>query len=254
MNALYRYLIKITSCLGLWILISPGLGMAYDAASAQLPSEVGSGQPADQEVRIVYMKPAAASPNNQVHHSGNIRSKQHSHAKKHVRHNGSQQAKKSVSAKTQKKSEDSKHAQPSVANPKSSDVSVPVKAAPLPKMEYKIETPAIQEPIITEPMMYTGQTPLLAGKTWPQPLNDDNAPPVSKKDDEIRTVSKIPASEYAPQQNSIHDTVSIIARLLLKFSLITISCISLFFSFSALQIAKSNQRIRCRVGEENGTR
>ncbi len=51
-------------------------------------------------------------------------------------------------------------------------------------------------------------------------------------------------------RSSIHDNVGIIARLLLKFSLITVCCIALYFSFSALQIAKSNQRALSGFGKK----
>jgi hypothetical protein len=159
----------------------------------------------------------------------------------------------SASAKTQMKRSGSKPARQPVAKSQSPDVEAPINFPPLPEMERIVETPAIQEPITTVPLMPAGQAPLLT-EGPPQPLNDDNVPPVSKKDDDIQTASKKLAPEYAPQQDSIHDTVGIIARLLLKFSLITVCCIALFFSFSALQIAKSNQRVRYRVGEENGTR
>jgi hypothetical protein len=43
------------------------------------------------------------------------------------------------------------------------------------------------------------------------------------------------------KKEPIQDKIAIITRLLLKFSLITVCCITLFFSFSALQMAKSNR-------------
>lgn len=253
MNSLYRYLIRITSCLGLWIMIFPGLGMSYDSAPTKLPSKVNSGQPADVGGKIIIMKLATESPQKQLHVSEDVHTQQPPPVKMRLQHNRSKRSKQSASAKTQIKRSGSKPARQPVAKSQSPDVAAPINFPPLPEMERIIETPAIQEPIITEPLMPAGQAPLLT-EGHPQPLNDDNVSPISKKDDNIQTASKKLAPEYAPQQDSIHDTVGIIARLLLKFSLITVCCIALFFSFSALQIAKSNQRIRYRVGEENGTR
>jgi hypothetical protein len=254
MNSLYRYLTRIASCLGLWILIFLALEMGYDSASAIAESKVNSGQPADGGGKIIMMKLAAESPKNQLQASGNIRTQQPPPAKMHLKHKRSNRAQHAASAETQMKPSGSNPRQQSVAEPQSSEVAAPINAPPLPEMEHIAEIPAIQEPIITEPLMPAGQTPTFLTETRPQPLNVDNVPPVSKKDDNIQTASIKPASEYTPKPDSIHDTVGIIARLLLKFSLITVCCIALYFSFSALQIAKSNQRIRYRIGEENGAR
>jgi hypothetical protein len=253
MNPLYRYLTRITSFLGLWLMISPGLGMSYDSAPEKLPSKVNSEQPADGGGKIIIMKLATESPQKELHVSQGIRTQQPPPAKMQLQQHRNNHSKQSASAKTQMKRSGSKPARQPVANPQLSNVAAPIYSPPLPEMEHIVETPAIQAPIFTEPLIPAGQTPLLT-EDHPQPLYDDNVPPISNKDEDIQTTSKKLAPEYALQQDSIHDTVGIIARLLLKFSLITVCCIALFFSFSALQIAKSNQRIQYRVGEENGTR
>jgi hypothetical protein len=254
MNSPCRYLTRITSCLGLWILIFPGLGMGYDSSPAELTSKVNSGQTAGGGGKIIMLKIAAESPQKQIQVSGDILTQQPPPAKMQLQHKISKRAQHAASFKTQMKRSGSKRTQQSVADPQSSEAAAPTNAPPLSEMEHIVETPAIQEPMTIEPLVPAGQTPPLLTKTLPQPLNVDNVTPVSNKDDGIQAASKKPAPEYSPQQDSIHDTVGIIARLLLKFSLITVCCIALFFSYSALQIAKSNQRIRYRVGEENGTR
>ncbi len=252
MNSLYRYLIKITGCLGLWIMIFPGLGMGYDSASAKLASNINSGQPADSGGKIIMLKLATESPKKQLQLPAKIPAQQDPPAKMQLQHTGSKRTQQSASSKMQMKRSGSKRTQQPVAKPQSSDVTVSINAPPLPDVEHIIETPAIQERIISEPLMPADKTPLLT-EIHPQPLNENKMSPVSKNDDDIQMASKKHIPEYAPQQDSIHDTVGIIARLLLKFSLITVCCIALFFSFSALQIAKSNQRIQYRVGEENST-
>jgi len=253
MSSLYRYLIKITGCLGLWILIFPGPGMGYDSVSEKLPSKVNSGQPADGGGKIVMLKLAAESPKKQLQLSGDIRAQQPPPVNVQLQYNRSNRVQHAASAKTQSKRFASKRTPQPVADLHSSVVAAPTNATPLPEMENIVETPAIQEPIITETLMPAGQTPL-STEIHPQPPNDGNVPPVSKKVDDFHTASVRRDPEFAQQQDSIHDMVGIIARLMLKFSLITVCCIALFFSFSALQIAKSNQRIRYRVGEENGAR
>jgi hypothetical protein len=255
MNSIYRYLTRITSCLGLWIMIFSGLGMGYDSASAELPSKVNSGQPADGGGKIIILKLTPESPQKPLQVSaGDIRTQQPPPAKMPLQFHRSSRVHQDASAKMTRKRSESKPAQQPDAKPQLSDVTAPINAQQQPEMEHIAETPAIQEPIITEALMPAGQTPLLTEKPRPEPLQADNAPPVSsKKDDDIQsTASKKRAPEYAPQQDSIHDTVGIIARLLLKFSMIIVCCIALYFSFTALQIAKTNQRIRYRVEKENG--
>jgi hypothetical protein len=217
-------------------MIFPGLGLDYNSASAKSAANVASEQPADRGGKIIVLKIASDSLNKQVQLPGQIPAQPPPSAKTQMEHTGSKRAKKQPVAKHQ-----------------SPDVPVPITVQHLPDPEPIIETPEIQESIILEPQMTAAAIPLLA-ETHPQPLNDKNMPTVSKINDDIQTASKLTIPEYAPQQDFIHDNVGIIARLFLKFSLITVCCIALYFSFSALQIAKSNQRALYRVREENGAR
>ncbi|MDO9111552.1 MAG: hypothetical protein Q7U40_12905, partial [Desulfatirhabdiaceae bacterium] len=204
MNSLYRYLIKITGFLGLWIMIFPGLGLDCDSASAKSAANVNSEQTADGGGKIIMLNIMTESPNKRIPLPGKIPAQQPPSAKKQLEHSGSKRVKKQPVAKHQ-----------------SSDVTVPINAPRLPDPEPIIETPEIQETVILEPQMPAAAIPLLT-ETHPQPLNDKNVPPVSKINDDTQTASKKPIPEYAPQQDFIHDNVGIIARLLLKFSLITV--------------------------------
>jgi hypothetical protein len=241
MSSLYRYYTRITICLGLWIMISPSPVMGYDSAPAELPSKLNSEQRADGGGKIIMMKLAAESPQKQSQAKGDPPTQQPPPAKMPLTHNRSRRTQHAASAKTLIKRAESKPARQPVAEPQSADVAAPINA-PLPEMEPIAESPAIHEPIITELLMSAGAPPPILTVTRPQPPDVDDVTTVSKKDDDIQADLKKTTPEYAPKQDSIHETVTIIARLLLKFSLIILCCTALFFSFSALQIAKSNQR------------
>jgi hypothetical protein len=236
MNSLYRYLIKVTGFWGLWVMVFPGLGLDFDSAYAKSATNVNSVQTADGGGKIIMLRSAMEAPNKRIQLPGKIPAQQPPPAKTQQVHSASNRGKKQPVAKHQ-----------------SADVSVPINARPLPDPEPIIETPEIQKTIILEPQMPAAAIPVLT-ETDLQPLNDKIVPPVSPINDDIQTVSEKTIPEYAPQLNFIHDNVGIIVRLLLKFSLITVCCIALYFSFSALQIAKSNQRALSRVRGEYGAR
>ncbi len=253
MNSFYRYLTRITRFLGLWIVIFPGLGMGYDAATANLPLKINSSQSADGGGKIMMQKLATESSPKQLQASAQIHDQQPPPAKMHPQLGRSKHAHQSAAAKPRKMhAQSSKPKRQPVVQAQSSETATPVNAPPPPETEHIDETPAMQAPVTAEPPVAVDQTPL-STKSLSQPYHDENLPSTGKKDDDIQVSSIKPSKsvpEYAPQLESIPETVGIIARLLFKFSLITVCCIALYFSFSALQIAKSNQRMRYRAGGE----
>jgi len=246
MNSLYRYLSKTAGYLVFLIMIFSGLGMDSDSALAKSASNANEGG------KITMYNLATDSPNKQLQPVGKISVQQPPSAKIQLQYTLSKRTQQSASAKTRMHRSENKIERQPVAKHQSSDIAVPINDPPIPDVEKINETSEIQKPVISEQLLPADPTPLLT-EARTQPFNDDKLPSISKMDNVIHTASKL-TPESAPQQDSIHDTVGIIARLLLKFSLITVCCIALFFSFSALQIAKSNQRMHYRIGEENITR
>jgi hypothetical protein len=254
MNSFYRYLIKATACLGLWMMIFPILGMGYDSTSAKSASNADFEQPIQGGGKVIMMKLATDTPKKQFQLSENTLTQQPpSKIKQLQRTSNKQTQQSSASAKTHLRNSGSKRTKQPVAKNQPSDLTVPTNASPQPDAEHIAEPPEIHEAIFTEPIMPVDPAPLLT-ETHPPTFNTDDVSTVSKKNDDITTASIKLSPEYTPQQDSIRDNVAIIARLLFKFSLITVCCIALFFSFSALQITKSNQRIQYQVGVETGTK
>ena len=72
-------------------------------------------------------------------------------------------------------------------------------------------------------------------------VNEKELNPVKTINLDTQKTSNSSDPELASKKGPIQDKIAIITRLLLKFSLITVCCITLFFSFSALQMAKSNR-------------
>ncbi len=248
MNSLCRYLTRITGYLGLLIMIFPGMGIGYDSASKELTSKVNSGQRVDGGGKIIISKLATASTDKKPPEK--TRAQQSPSAKKQLLQTQNKRTQQSES--TKKQLLHSEPARQPVAEVQSPDITVPIETSlPPPEVEPIMEIHEVQEPIISGPLTPADQTLLLTEirsqllndvtETRSQQLDKDIASPVSKKNDDIQMVSNKLAPEHAPQQDSIQDIVGIIARLLMKFSLITVCCITLFFSFSALKIAKSNQ-------------
>ncbi len=252
MNLHRRYITRIAGCLVLWILILPGPGMGDDASSATTTPRVNSRHLADGGGKIVMSKLSTESPHERLQPPVNLPAELPLSAKLQLQQTISKRTKQSASAKSQRQRSDGNHAEQPIAKPLSSEVFVSINAPPSPHEEQIAETPEKQEPIISEPLMPADLTPLLSEAhlqlldddttTDPQFVCDDTAPAAGEKYGEIQTVSNKSTPEYAPQHDSTHDIVGIIARLLLKFSLITVCCITLFFSFSTLQITKSHQK------------
>jgi hypothetical protein len=252
MNLHRRYITRIAGCLVLWILLLPGSGIGDDSSSKKMTPHVNSRQLTDGGGKIVMSKLWTESPHERLQPPVNLPADLPLSAKLQLQQTISKRTKKSASAKSQRQQSDANHAEKPNANPLSSEISVSINAPPPPHEEQIAETPEKQEPIISEPLMPADLTPLLSEAhlqlldndttTDPQFVYDDTAPAAAEKYGEIQTVSNKSAPEYATQQDSMHDIVGIIARLLLKFSLIAVCCITLFFSFSTLQITKSHQK------------
>ena len=252
MNLLRWNITRTAGCLVLWILILPAQGMGDDSSSAKMTPHVNSRHLANGGGKIVVSKLSTESSHERLQSPVKLPAELPISTKLQLQQTISKRTKQSGSEKSQRQRSDGKHAKQPIVRHQSSEVSVSINAPPPPHEEQIGTTPEKQEPIISEPLMPTDLTPLLSEAhlqlldddtmTDPQFVYDDTAPALGEKHGDIQTVSNKSTPEYAPKQDSIHDIVGIIARLLLKFSLITVCCITLFFSFSTLQITKSHQK------------
>ena len=251
MNSLNYCLTKVTARSGLLVLIILMLGLNYGSASAKVAINATTKQSAGGKGKIVMLKLATESPQKQSPTSADILAQQSASTRIQLQRTTGKRTQQTASAKTQTQSAESKQVQQPVSKNQSSDAPAPATVATQHNAEKIVEPPVTQGVITSEPL--PASQPSSFADPQPQPLTKKNMAADNMNED-IRTISKISDPEITPPKESIQDMVGIITRLLLKFSLITVCCITLFFSFSALQIAKSNQRIQDRVGEEKGIR
>jgi hypothetical protein len=246
MNSIYRYLTRITVCSGLWIMIFIALGTGDDSAFAKSRPNVNSEPSAKRGGKITMYNLATDSPNKPMQLPEKIHGKQSSSAKIQLQYTVSRRTQQTATAKTQLQRPENKSAQQPDANQQLSDATVPKMTPPPPDVERIVETPEIQKRIVSEPIKPDDPAPLPI-EARPQPMDADTASIAGIKEDVIQPSTNDIIPNFVQQLVSVHDTLGIIARLLFKFSLIIVCCVALYFSFSALQIAKSNQRMQCRV-------
>jgi hypothetical protein len=246
MNSIYRYLTRITVCSGLWIMIFIALGTGDDSAFAKSRPDVNSEPYAKRGGKITMYNLSTDSPNKPVQLPEKIRVQHSSSAKIQLQYTLSKRTQQTATAKSQLQRPESKSAQQPDANQQLSDASVPKMTLPPPDVERIVETPEFQQPIVSEPMKPDDPAPLVIEAST-QPMDADTASFAGIKEDVIQPTTNDIFPKFLQQLDSVHDTLGIIARLLFKFSLIIVSCVALCFSFSALQIAKTNQRMQCRV-------
>ena len=252
MNSLNHYIAKITGRLGLVILFILILGLYYASAFAKEATLANAKQSAGGKGKIVMLKLATESPQKQAPSSTDILAQQSASTRIQLLRTTGKRTQQPASAKTQIQSTESKQLQQPVAKNQSSDAPSPTTVTARQSAEKIVEPPAAaQAAIISEPLP-AGQPSALVDPPS-QPLTNENMA-VVKLNEDSRTPLINTDPVVAPPKEPVHSTVGIITRLLLKFSLITVCCITLFFSFSALQIAKSNQRIQHRVVEEKGAK
>ena len=74
------------------------------------------------------------------------------------------------------------------------------------------------------------------------PLSGDDVSSFFKNKEDIR----IKAEDSYPEsrQASTYELIGAVTRFLFKISLVIMSCVALIFSYSALQIAKSNRLVQ----------
>ena len=80
-------------------------------------------------------------------------------------------------------------------------------------------------------------------RSRPQSYSLDELPSASKMNEGAYASSRNIPNESDSKQSSVFELVGLIARFLLKISLIIMCCLALFYSFSALQIVKSHHNI-----------
>jgi len=233
---------RITGCFNLWLMVSLVLGMNYAAASANAAASADAKKSADGKAKIVMLKLklVTETPQKQLQSKADILDQQPASTRIQLQRTIGKRSQPISSTQMPIQHSGNNIDQP-VSRNQSSDASSPPAIAPQHNMEKKVETADIQKIKILEPQPPDKPTSSVAAEALPQPSMQEDLP-ARKINADILTTTRTPPAELTPKQESIHDKVAIITRILLKLSLITVCCITLFFSFSALQIAKSTHR------------
>lgn len=243
MNSLSHYFARMTACLRLGGIVILLLGMNFHAASGYETEKADDKTPAKGKGKIIMMKLSAPSLEKQTQPIGDMPTQPPASAKDET-------IKHSLKKHSRQASTTPAHSQDADIKP------APMKAVKQPSVDAPVPSPVIsqhQEGNIGQPAENhankISERQTLAEKPIPvadpkplQPSSDENLmSEVQPIKIDTQKADKISGGALASSKESIQEKVAIITRLLLKLSLITVCCITLFFSFSALQMAKSNR-------------
>jgi hypothetical protein len=243
MNSFFRCLIKSVGLLGLWIMIFPYVGATYEPIPAELTANTNLRETPDINGNIIVVlkrwdriliqdeKPDWA---NVVYekNGNNI--------------NGWVFAKyllKTAVAPQEPKTRDLAD-KPNIQAPQSFPDTGLANSAPPP--ERIVEAAEKQRTIVSEPLPPPDKS--VPNKTS-RPLSGDDVSAFFKNKEDSSIIAD--NLNLKSGQASYYELIGGITRFLFKISLIIMSCVALFFSYSALEIAKSNRYVQSEDDKYN---
>lgn len=266
MNSLNRRFIAIVGCSGFWTMILLCLWLGYSTVTGNTSPAEAAAKSMREGGKIVLTQLSNGTAATYSPSSGKLQYQLASTAKTKSNHSHIKQVPQPASNQYKAQAaENSPSAQPAVSSQTSAE-SMPAASASTsnPVINKSDEHPEIQkisvseEPLPSPPTAQPAESRSVLTRTasasatpaFPEMSDrsqfqqDDTASPVRRKIEKIPAESPNPIVETASQMYPMQEIMEIIARSLLKFSLIVACCLSLYFSYSALQIAKSTQRAR----------
>ena len=236
MNSLFRCLIKSVVFLGLWMMFSPNMGATYDAIPADLTANTNLRETPDKNGKIIVILKKGDRIFVQDENSqwANVVYDKNGH-----KINGWVSVKYLLKTATAPQELKAVRLEDKPANQAPQSISDTGFADPSPLPERKADATEKHQTIVSEPLMPSDKT--MANRAT-RPLSGDDVSFIFKNKEDIR----IKAEDANPEsgQASNYGLIAIITRFLFKISLVIMSCVALIFSYSALQIAKSNRHFQ----------
>ena len=235
MNSLFRFLIKAVGFLGLWMMFFPNMGATQEPIPAELTAYTYLRETPDKNGKtIVKLKkgdPVFVQDENPQW--ANVVYEKNGH-----KINGWVSAKYLLKTAIVPQEPKTKDFADKPANQASQPISDTGFADP-PPPERIAEATEKQQAIISEPLAPSDK--IVANRAT-NPLSGDDVSSFFKNKEDIRI--KAEDTNLESGQASTYELIGAITRFLFKISLVIMSCVALFFSYSALQIAKSNRLVQ----------
>lgn len=235
MNSLFRCLIKWAGFLGLWMMIFPNLGATYEPFPAELTANTNLRELPDKngKIIVVFKKGDRIFVQDENPQWANV-----VYEKNGLKINGWVSAKYLLKIATAPQELKAKDFEDKPANQAPQSFSDTGLANPSPPPERIAEAAEKLRTIISEPLPPSDKT--VADRAT-RPLSGDDVSSFFKNKEDFRI--KAEDSNLESVQASTYGLIAVITRLLFKITLVIMSCVALFFSYSALQIAKSNRQV-----------
>lgn len=234
MNSLFRYIINLTVVSGLWMMCFPDVGASYQPIPAELTANTSIMETPDKNSKIITLltKGDRVFIHSETQKWANI-----------VYDKNGQQIIGWVSTQyLQKRPNPSqelrtKEVEVKPASPVPQSVSVKVPINPPQQSGSEPVQASEKQAIVSDPLEPSAKTLQRAQK----PLSGDDLSSFFKNKDNSPVIIEDSVMKPGSNQASTYEIIGVIARILYKIAIVVVSCFALIFSYSALQIAKSNR-------------
>jgi len=243
MNSPFRCLIKAVWFLGLWMMIFPNMGATHEPIPAELTENANLRKAPDTNGKIIIIlkKGERIFVQDENPQWANV-----VYEKNGDKINGWVSAKYLLKTTTAPQEPKTKGFEDKPANQAPRSISDTGFADPSPPPGSIAVATEKQLAIVSEPLAPSNKT--VANRTT-IPLSGDDVSSFFKNKEDIRI--KAEDSNPGSGQASTYELIGVITRFLFKISLVIMSCVALIFSYSALQIAKSNRLVQYVADGEN---
>ena len=236
MNSLFRYLMNLAVVSGLWIMCFPGVSMSYQPIPAELTANINIRETPDIKSKSIML---LTKGDRILIHSETPRWAYVVYEKNGHQTDGwisTQHLQKIPNPSQEPKTKD---VEVKPTSPVPQPVSVIIPTNPSQQSGYGLGQTSEKQVIDSEP-------PKPLDKALPRaqkPLSGDDVTSFFKNKESSPVIVEDPTLKTGSNQASTYEFVGVITRFLFKISIIFTSCFALIFSYSALQIAKSNRHV-----------
>lgn len=238
MYSLNHYFNKMTGYLRLWGIIILLSGMNYHPAIGMETTNTDNKAPAVGKGKIIMMKLSTEIPDKKTQPIENISPPAPASANNHLKHS-SKPNRQAAAVTAHSQRAETRHVPQKDDNIPSVDTSLSSAVTPHPKTGQTTEHQENNIPRMR--LTAETQTPVIAPSLQQSTVNDKEMDPVKTITLDTNKTSNGPDTELTSTKKPIQEKIALITRLLLKFSLITVCCITLFFSFSAFQMTRTRR-------------
>jgi hypothetical protein len=236
MNSFFRYLIKSIGFLGLWIMFFPNMGATHEPIPAELTANTNLREASDKNGKIILIlkKGDRVFILDENPQWATVAYEKNGH-----KINGWVSAKYLLKTATTPQELKTKALEDKPAKQASQSISDTGFTDSPPPPEHVVEATEKQGAIVSEPLAPSDKT---VANRAARPLSGDDVSSFFNNKEDV--LIKAEDSNLESGKVSTYGLIGAVTRFLFKISLVITSCVALIFSYSALQIAKSNRHMQ----------